>query len=111
MSARVVNLTIEQGANFSVNFLLESAITNSISNLTGYSVVAKLAKHPASSSKTNFTTTITTSTGTVGIALTSGQTALLKPGRYVYDVLLSDSGGSKTRVIEGTVIVSAGVCT
>ena len=111
MSARVVNLSIEQGANFSATFLLESAVTNSISNLTGYSVSAKLAKHPASSTKTNFTTTITTSTGSVGIALTSGQTTALKPGRYVYDVLITDQFGTKTRVIEGTAIVSAGVCT
>jgi len=111
MSVRVVNIQIQQGANFSANFILEDAITNSITNLVGYTVAAKLAKHPGSSTKTNFTTTITTSVGTVGIALTSGKTSELKPGRYVYDVLLTDSFQVKTRVIEGSVIVSAGVCT
>ena len=111
MSVRVVNIQIEQGSNFNANFILEDAITNSITNLTGYSAVVKMAKHPGSSTKTNFTTNIITSTGVVGIALTSGQTAALKPGRHVYDVLLTDSFGVKTRVIEGSVIVSAGVCT
>lgn len=111
MSVRVVNIQIQQGSNFNANYILEDSITNSITNLTGYSAVAKMAKHPGSSIKTNFTTTITTLTGVVGIALTSGQTSLLKPGRHVYDVLLTDSSGVKSRVIEGSVIVSAGVCT
>ena len=111
MSVRVVNIQIQQGANFNANYILEDPISNTLTNLTGYSVTAKIAKHPGSSTKTNFTTTITTSTGVVGIALTSGQTAALKPGRHVYDVLLTNFSGVKTRVIEGSVIVSAGVCT
>ena len=111
MPVRVVNIEIQQWANFSANYILEDPITNSISNLVGYGVSAKMAKHPGSSSKTSFTTTITTATGAVGIALTSGQTSSLKPGRHVYDILLTDSSGIKTRVIEGSVIVSAGVCT
>lgn len=111
MSVRVVNLSIEQGATFSSSFLLEDDVTNSVKNLSGYSATAKLAKHPASSNKTSFTTSIIVSSGSVGIALTSGQTSALKPGRYVYDVLLTDGSGRKTRVVEGTAIVSAGVCT
>lgn len=111
MSVRVVNISIEQGANFSNTYLLEDDVTNSVKNLAGYSAVAKIAKHPASSNKTTFTTSIISSTGSVGIALTSGQTSALKPGRYVYDVLLTDSMGRKTRIVEGTAIVSAGVCT
>ena len=111
MSVRVVNIQIQQGANFNANYILEDPISNSSINLAGYGVAAKIAKHPGSSIKTNFTTTITTSTGIVGIALTPGQTTALKPGRHVYDVLLTDSFGVKTRVIEGSAIVSAGVCT
>lgn len=111
MSVRVVNIQIQQGANFNANYILEDPISNSSINLTGYTVAAKLAKHSGSSTKINFITSITTSTGVVGIALTNGQTATLKPGRHVYDVLLTDSFGVKSRVIEGSVIVSAGVCT
>ena len=48
MSVRVVNIQIEQGSNFNANFILEDAITNSINNLTGYSAVVKMAKHPGS---------------------------------------------------------------
>lgn len=111
MSARIVNIAIEQGSTFNTTYILEDAITNSIKSLTGYSAQAKLAKHPASSTKISFTTAIVTASGTVGIALTSGTTSSLKPGRYVYDVLLTDSSGVKTRVVEGSALVTAGVCT
>ena len=59
MSVRVVNIQIQQGANFYANYILEDPISNSVTNLAGYSVAAKLAKHPGSSTKTNFITTIT----------------------------------------------------
>ena len=44
------------------------------------------------------------------IALPASTTNGLKPGRYVYDVLLND-GSEKTRVIEGSAIVTAGITT
>jgi len=110
MSARVSNIVIEQGANFATTYLLENS-NNSPMNLSGYSGVAKLAKHPASSNKTNFLVSITSGSGSVSIAMTSGTTSTLKPGRYLYDVLLTDGSGKKTRVVEGTATVVAGVCT
>jgi hypothetical protein len=33
----------------------------------------------------------------------------LKPGRYVYDVVIEDEFGVKNRVIEGMVLVTEGV--
>ena len=41
--------------------------------------------------------------------LTSTTTASIKPGRYVYDVIVSDSAGEVTRVVEGSVLVRQGV--
>ena len=111
MAVRVVNLSIEQGTDFNNTFFLEDPVTNSQTNLAGTSAVAKLAKHQGSSTKTSFSVTITETKGTIGIALSSGITAGLKPGRYVYDVLLTASDGSKTRVAEGSALVTAGGCT
>jgi len=110
MPARVSNIVIEQGASFSNTYFVEDS-NNTPLNLTGYTGSATLAKHPASSTKTNFSVTITTGSGSVAIALTSGATSNLKPGRYVYDILLTNSGGLKTRIVEGTALVTAGVCT
>jgi hypothetical protein len=46
--------------------------------------------------------------GKITISLTSSQTVDLKPGRYVYDVVITRDS-VKTRVIEGMVLVREGV--
>ena len=43
------------------------------------------------------------------ITLTDTQTAALDAGRYLYDVLITASGGDKTRVVEGQVTVNPSV--
>ena len=47
--------------------------------------------------------------GKILIRLTAAQTTVIKPGRYVYDVVITDSFGVKNRVIEGMVLVTEGV--
>lgn len=106
----VNNLVINAGANFSQTFNLQSSDTNSALNLTGYTVSAQMRKYAGSSTAITFTTDIV-SPGTLGkiiISLTSLQTTNLKPGRYVYDVVVTQSS-VKTRVIEGMVLVREGV--
>lgn len=41
--------------------------------------------------------------------MTAANTALLSPGRYLYDLLITAPGGTKTRVVEGIVTVTPGV--
>ena len=48
--------------------------------------------------------------GQLKISLGSTLTTPLKPGRYSYDILLN-SGSLKTRVVEGSALVTAGVTT
>ena len=48
--------------------------------------------------------------GRVKISLSSTITSALRPGRYCYDILL-DSGTAKTRVVEGSALVTAGITT
>ena len=43
--------------------------------------------------------------------MTSGVTVGLTPGRYYYDVKLSSSTGSVSRLVEGMAIVTAGITT
>jgi len=49
--------------------------------------------------------------GQLKISLGSTTTSALKPGRYSYDVLLTDASSIKTRVVEGSAIVTSGVTT
>jgi len=110
MAVYVSNINIETGTNFSQVFTLEDVNTNSPLNLSGYTVNSQMRKHPASSGVTTFTTNLSDPTaGQLQIGLSTTQTLALKPGRYVYDVLVTDTSSNVSRVVEGMAIVSQGV--
>ena len=52
---------------------------------------------------------LTAATGQVTVTLTDAQTAALTSGRYVYDILITDSSGDKTRILEGHATVTPSV--
>lgn len=110
-SVYVNNLVINSGSDFGQSFNLEGSFTNSALNLTGYNISAQMRKWSGSSTAINFNATIDSppTDGKIILTLTSEQTSSIKPGRYVYDVLIEDSDGIKTRVVEGMVLVREGV--
>ena len=77
----------------------------------GYTGVSKIKKYSTSPTSQSFTVGITSSTGEVSIAMTAGKTVKLSPGRYNYDVYLTSSAGSVSRLVEGQAIVTAGITT
>ena len=103
-----VNLVISKGINFEETFFL-TAGDGSALNLTGQSVVAKLKKHPNATTAFSFSTTVTVATGEVKITMSGATTATLPSGRCVYDIVLTSSGGTKSKVVEGTVLVQESV--
>ena len=107
----VSNIIINSGTNFSQTFTLEGADNNSPLILTGYTVSAQIRKYQGSSTAINFTTSILQppTLGKIIISLSSEQTTTIKPGRYLYDILLTDSYSIKSRVVEGSVLVREGV--
>ena len=110
MAVYVSNLTVNTGTTFSQIFTLESADTNSATDLTGFTATAQMRKHPGSSSATDFSAQIINATGgRIRVGLTTSQTASLKPGRFMYDILITDAAGEVTRVLEGAVLVREGV--
>ena len=106
----VNNLVINSGSDFSQSFTLE-ATNNSPFNLTDYVVDAQMRKWSGSYNSTVFTTSLElpSTSGKILISLSSAETVNIKPGRYVYDVMITDSFGIKNRVIEGMVLVREGV--
>ncbi len=106
----VSNLVINAGATFSQQFDLAQSDDSSPLNLTGYTIAAQIRKHAGSSNPTAFTATAMDAiNGLVLISLTPVQTAALKKGRHVYDIVITDAAGDKTRVVEGSVLVREGV--
>ena len=106
----VINITIPQGADFSETFVSTEA-NGTTSNLAGYSGAAKMKKHPGDATSKSFTVNITAATGEVAIAMTSGVTNGLEPGRYYYDVKLTSGSGAVSRLVEGMAFVRAGITT
>ena len=108
----VSNIVINQGADFSQVFNLADSSNDSV-DLTNYALTAQMRKHAGSSVSHNLNPTVVQppTSGGVRITLTDVQTAALKPGRYVYDVLIADDSGSgtKTRVVEGIATVNPSV--
>ena len=105
------NLVINSGADFSQIFSLDNNESNSNLNLTNYTTNSLLRKHSGSSSSTVFSSVVSDAiSGNITIGLGATITSLLKPGRYVYDVIITESStGIKTRVVEGMVLVREGV--
>ena len=61
-------------------------------------------------SATTITSTITgNANGEITLSMTAANTANLTPGRSVFDLLITAPNGTKTRVIEGIVVISPGV--
>ena len=106
----VFNITIPQGADFSETFVSKES-DGSTSSLTGFTGTARIKKHPTATTSTSFSVSIISSTGEVSIAMTSGVTAGLDPGRHVYDVRLESPSGAVTRMVEGMAFVTAGITT
>ena len=105
----ISNIFIDQGATFPTTVTVSDSNGAAV-NLSGYSVAAQIRKSHLSSTSTAFTASISNaSAGEITISLTDSQTTSLEAGRYVYDVLITASGGTKTRVVEGQVTVNPSV--
>ena len=107
--ASISNIFIDQGADFTTTLTVTDSNGDAL-NLTNFTAAAMIRKTFLSSTATAFTATISNaSSGEITISLTPTQTTALEAGRFVYDVLITASGGTKTRVVEGQVTVNPSV--
>ena len=111
MAAHISNIIIDQGADFNQTYNLEGS-NNAPLDLTGYSGASNIKKSVNSlSNSASFDVSFPNrESGQLKISLASGVTSGLKPGRYIYDILIND-GSLNTRIVEGSAIVTAGVTT
>jgi len=104
------NIVIDQGADYSASIDVTDSDGDTI-DLSGYTAARQIRKTYSSSTAVDFTVSIASpaSAGTLNIGLSNTQTNAMKAGRYVYDVEITNSGGVKTRVLEGQVEITPGV--
>ena len=102
MAVYVNNITVDTGTNFYREFYLDS-IDGTPLDLTGYTAKSEVRKHPQSvGAATTFSVSfVDRSNGLIRLSLSKQETTKIKPGRYVYDVMLTDSSYKKSIVVEG----------
>lgn len=107
----VSNIVINAGTDFTQTFTLESSDSNSGLNLSYYTVRSQLRKHHSSTNYVNFNCNIVNPLeGSISIGLSTSITTSLKPGRYLYDIVITETTSNiKTRVVEGMALVREGV--
>ena len=102
------NIIIDQGTDFSALIDVETETAN-VFDLTGYTANAQMRKSYSSTSATTFTCSHNGELGQISMNLDKTVTTLLEPGRYLYDIEITSSGGQVIRVVEGTVTVTPGM--
>ena len=103
------NIIIDQDSDYSQQFEAKTD-AGVVIDLTGSSLDGMIRKSFAASTATSFTTAIVSATaGTFTLALTDVQSAALDRGRHVYDVRVTDSTSTITRIQSGVATVSPSV--
>ena len=102
MAVYVNNITVDTGSNFYRDFYLDNADGTPL-NLTGYTGKSEVRKHPESvGAAATFTVSfVDRSNGHFRLSLDRYVTEKIKPGRYSYDVMFTDSSDQKSIVLEG----------
>ena len=101
-------LIIEAGATFNdiqFQYLEDDEVTPV--DLTGYTAKMQIRLNPSSELVLETAPVITTSTGTVAVALTATQTGLLTEPKYIYGIELAGPGGEPViRFAEGDILAT-----
>ena len=104
--ATVANIFVDQGSDYS-NIITVAASNGQTLDLSGYTVASQMRKSYTSSTSYAFTASIyNAAQGKVRIQLTAVQSEAIPPGRYLYDLEVTSSGGARKRVVEGIVTVT-----
>ena len=116
MAIYTSNLSLTTDSDFSQIFTLENAETNSPTNLSGFTIASSIRKHPAAKKGEGFEATIiNAAAGKIRLGMSGIKSRQLadegffRTGRYVYDVVITDSASERTKVLEGTVLVNIGI--
>ena len=95
------NLTVDQGTDFTMSVDVTDTDGDAL-NLTGFTVAGQVRRSYFSTTAVNFTCGVSNATsGIITVSLSGTQSDAMKAGRYVYDVEITNAGGTKTRVLEG----------
>lgn len=106
--AATYNITINQNADFRRAFQVKE--DNVILDITNYSFSGRLKSSFNDDAHVDFTTQIVDApAGSFSIALADTLTSTMSPGTWVYDIIMTDTAGTKTRLLNGNAFLKQGV--
>lgn len=106
--ATISNLYIDQGSTFTSILTVKDG-NGALLDLTDFTAKSQIRKSYGSSTAYNFNAEIfgTPADGQIRLILTPAQTEAISPGRYLYDVEITNTDTlEKIRVVEGLAIVT-----
>ena len=107
----VNNIAIDSGEDWTQDYTLYET-GGKVIDLNGYRAKAQIRKHPDSKTAIDFSVSFTSrSSGVLSLSIPRWTSSLLKPGRYVYDVMIVKEDNKKEIVIEGSALIRAGITT
>lgn len=106
--AAYVELYMDKGADFRNVINITDDLTNAPVNITEYNITSQMRRSYYSANATaNITCTITNpANGEITMSMTAANTALIKDGRYLFDMKVTDGYGNISRVLEGIITVT-----
>lgn len=106
-----IELYVDQGSSFRNVIYLTDDTTNRTINVAGYSVDGQLRRsYYSQNASANITCTLgDTANGEIVLTMPPGETANLKPGRYLFDIRLTDSSNTVSFPLKGTIYIEAQV--
>ena len=103
------NLTVDQGTDFTASVDVTDTDGDAL-DLTGFTVKGEVRRSYYSTTAVALTCAVSNATsGIITVSLSAAQSDAMKPGRYVYDVEITNSAGTKRRVLEGQLEIMPGV--
>lgn len=104
--ATISNLFVDAGSDYSVIITIKNS-AGSAYDLTNYTIKSQMRKSYSSSVAYNFNASVyNASTGKIKLALTASESEAIPPGRWLYDVEITQVDGPKKRILEGIVTVT-----
>lgn len=110
--AAYVELYIDQGATFNNVLNINDDMTNANINLSNYIVTSQMRRsYYSQNASANIVCTVTdAANGTITMSLAAANTALIKPGRYLFDVKINNTSTLVvTRIVEGIMTVTPSI--
>lgn len=108
MAAANYNIIIDQHQDWSRGFQVKQ--DDVVVDLTGFTFEAQLRERTQSDTAYDFTVTVLDEAqGLINMSMSDALTSTIPAGDYVYDLVMTNATGGKSRLLQGQASVEAGV--